>query len=98
MARVLIIAALIGLVAWWVMSRLRARDAADDAAHNPDNADNANPAAPGRRRRARKARLPQAQPMVACAHCGVHLPRSDAVADGAGRLFCGDAHRIAGPR
>jgi uncharacterized protein len=91
MARVLIIAALIGLVAWWVMSRLRARDAADDT-------DRADPAAPGTRRRARKARPPQAQPMVACAHCGVHLPRSDAVADGAGRLFCGDAHRIAGPR
>lgn len=36
--------------------------------------------------------------MLACAHCGVHLPRSDAVADADGRLFCTDAHRLAGPR
>lgn len=37
-----------------------------------------------------------AQTMVACAHCGVHLPRSDAVADGA-LVYCSEAHRIAGP-
>lgn len=40
--------------------------------------------------------LPQA--MLACAHCGVHLPQSDAIADAEGRLFCSDAHRLAGPR
>jgi uncharacterized protein len=34
------------------------------------------------------------QPMVACAHCGVHLPKSDAVTAPSG-TFCGDAHRIA---
>jgi uncharacterized protein len=35
--------------------------------------------------------------MVSCAHCGVHLPQSDSV--GAGELFyCGEEHRIAGPR
>jgi len=38
-----------------------------------------------------------AEGMVACAHCGVHLPRSEALADGA-RLFCSAAHRLAGPR
>jgi uncharacterized protein len=37
-------------------------------------------------------------PMLACAHCGVHLPRDEAVLDAAGRPYCGDAHRIAGPR
>jgi uncharacterized protein len=37
-------------------------------------------------------------PMLACAHCGVHLPRDDAVLDVAGRGYCGDAHRLAGPR
>ncbi|MBL8341789.1 MAG: hypothetical protein JNL30_10010 [Rubrivivax sp.] len=36
--------------------------------------------------------------MVACAHCGVHLPRPDAVQDAQGRSFCGEAHRLAGPR
>lgn len=33
-------------------------------------------------------------PMVSCAHCGVHLPREDAVAGGDG-LYCSDAHRRA---
>lgn len=37
-------------------------------------------------------------PMLACAHCGVHLPGDDAVMDAAGRPYCGDAHRLAGPR
>lgn len=32
--------------------------------------------------------------MVACVHCGVHLPQSEAVAAPAG-WFCGQAHRIA---
>ena len=36
--------------------------------------------------------------MVACAHCGVHLPRPDAMFDADGRVFCSDAHRLAGPR
>lgn len=35
--------------------------------------------------------------MVACAHCGVHLPRADAVAEGAD-LYCGDEHRRLGRR
>jgi uncharacterized protein len=31
--------------------------------------------------------------MVACAHCGVHLPASDTVADTQGRRFCSPDHR-----
>jgi uncharacterized protein len=34
------------------------------------------------------------QPMIACAHCGVHLPRDEAL-PGRGGVFCGDAHRAA---
>lgn len=34
--------------------------------------------------------------MVACAHCGVHLPAAEAVFAGE-RPFCSDAHRLAGP-
>lgn len=37
-------------------------------------------------------------PMLACAHCGVHLPRDESVVDAAGRAYCGEAHRLAGPR
>jgi uncharacterized protein len=36
--------------------------------------------------------------MVGCAHCGLHLPANEAVTDAAGRPFCSDAHRLAGPR
>jgi uncharacterized protein len=32
--------------------------------------------------------------MIACAHCGVHLPRDEAL-PGRGGVFCGDAHRAA---
>lgn len=38
------------------------------------------------------------QAMLACAHCGVHLPEGDALRDPAGRPFCTEAHRLAGPR
>ena len=34
--------------------------------------------------------------MVECAHCGLHLPAADALADGS-RLYCSDAHRRLGP-
>jgi uncharacterized protein len=34
------------------------------------------------------------QSMVACAHCGVHLPRDEAL-PGRGGVFCGEAHRAA---
>jgi uncharacterized protein len=49
----------------------------------------------------RKAEGPGAAPklvaMIECAHCGVHLPRTEAVLDGA-TPYCGEAHRLAGPR
>ena len=32
------------------------------------------------------------QPMLACAHCGLHLPRDEAL-PGRGGVFCGEAHR-----
>ena len=36
------------------------------------------------------------EPMRQCAHCGVHLPASDALTSG-GRDYCSEAHRDAGP-
>jgi uncharacterized protein len=35
--------------------------------------------------------------MVRCAHCGLHLPQTEAVLDDAGRSYCSTAHRAAGP-
>ncbi len=34
------------------------------------------------------------RPIVACAQCGVHLPRDEAL-PGRGGIFCGEAHRVA---
>ena len=39
-------------------------------------------------------RTPAPQQMLACAHCGVHLPRDEAL-PGRGGVFCGEAHRKA---
>lgn len=39
----------------------------------------------------------QAENMVQCAHCGVHLPEGDTVKDGHGHLYCSSAHLQAGP-
>ena len=58
--------------------------------------DRSPPAGPAAK--AGKADKNKPQEMLACAHCGVHLPRDDALLDNAGRPFCGEAHRIAGPR
>lgn len=38
------------------------------------------------------------QAMLACAHCGLHLPQAEARMDAAGRPYCSDAHRLLGPR
>lgn len=36
--------------------------------------------------------------MVACAHCGLHLPRTEALPGPDGQVFCSDLHRAAGAR
>jgi len=36
---------------------------------------------------------PQAEAMVACAHCGMHFPASEALADASGAVFCSTEHR-----
>jgi uncharacterized protein len=33
--------------------------------------------------------------MLTCAHCGVHMPASEGVAEG-DRIYCSEAHRDAG--
>lgn len=47
-----------------------------------------------RRAASRKTGAAAPQPMIACAYCGVHLPRDEAVLDH-GAAFCGSEHRIA---
>ncbi len=36
------------------------------------------------------------QPMLACARCGLHLPRHEAYLDDAGQPYCGAEHRRLG--
>lgn len=40
-------------------------------------------------------RDPAPEKMVVCAHCGVHLPESEALS-AAGKTYCSAAHRDAG--
>jgi len=41
---------------------------------------------------ARKQTKEQAETMVQCAHCGIHFPASESVANAAGVVFCSDEH------
>ena len=47
---------------------------------------------------ARKTARDDTAQMVECAHCGLHLPKSEALVDAAERPYCGEPHRLAGPR
>ena len=47
---------------------------------------------PGSKAKAAEGGSPQ--PMLSCAHCGLHLPRDEAL-PGRGGVFCGDLHRAA---
>jgi uncharacterized protein len=49
-------------------------------------------------RRARSRSTPPVsapEKMIACARCGVHVPRSEAL-ENAGRFFCSEEHRALG--
>ncbi|OGI44633.1 MAG: hypothetical protein A2V92_02960 [Candidatus Muproteobacteria bacterium RBG_16_65_31] len=35
--------------------------------------------------------------ILPCAHCGVHVPRRQAITHG-GRIYCSEEHRLAGPK
>jgi uncharacterized protein len=80
--RLLILVAIVVGVLWWLFGRQR-QDKEGGAK------------ATRRPRKGTKASAPQ---IVACAHCGVHLPRDETVVDGEGRVYCDEAHRLAGPR
>ena len=56
------------------------KDTVEDATENADNAENDG--------------QPKAlEEMVRCAHCGVHLPRSESVVS-QGKFFCCNEHRL----
>jgi len=43
---------------------------------------------------AARPRDPLPEKMVTCAHCGVHLPESEGIAQG-DQIYCSEAHRLA---
>jgi len=45
-----------------------------------------------------KPRLHQPEDMVTCAHCGLHLPASDAITSPDRTHYCSTEHRHLGPR
>lgn len=68
---------------WMLLKRSRQ----DSDADNPPVGDKPRPKAPS-----------ALTEMVACLHCGVHLPRTESVVDRQGGTYCSAAHRDAGPR
>jgi uncharacterized protein len=83
----LVLGILVVALAWWTLARRR------------QSGDRGNRAAGDRAtRRPGADRRGAPATMLACAHCGVHLPQSDALFDAGGRPYCGEAHRLAGPR
>jgi uncharacterized protein len=93
---VVLLLVLVG-VFWWMFGR-RGKPPAKPPTRPPEAPTSASrgPSSPSASS-AQSGTGTQPQIMVACAHCGLHLPRSDAVLDTQGRGFCGAAHRLAGP-
>jgi uncharacterized protein len=49
---------------------------------------------PPREQRRRGTSAPRPEQIVACVHCGLNLPRAEAVSGAAG-YYCSEAHRLA---
>jgi len=85
-SRVVIIVAAV-LVFFWLLRRALSSRKQDDQPQAPSDAQKGGAVSPD---------------LVSCAHCGMHLPKNEAVAAGEGaspgRFFCGDEHRRLGPR
>jgi len=77
-----LVVALVVIVVLWLMFGLQRRKSTPPAGGKP--------AAPGRR-------VGPPERMLTCAHCGMHLPRGDALI-AAGQAYCSAEHRDAGPR
>lgn len=45
------------------------------------------------KRKQAQARISKAEPILACRHCGVHVPESAGLRDEHGKFYCSEAHR-----
>ena len=82
MLKFLLVLLVVGLGLWGLLTRLRGGRGDDAGQNGKPGKGAATPATP--------------LAMVECAHCGLHLPAADAVAEGS-RLYCGETHRRLGP-
>jgi len=91
MMKWLLLAVVIVAVLWWLgrnRGGVRAERRSQQAAPGESPSGPTPPSQPG----------PSPEAMVACAHCGLLLPQSDALPSPDGReRFCSEAHRQAGP-
>jgi uncharacterized protein len=81
----------VGKLIFWIVVVLVALTIARIIAHN--NARNGQRGKPAQSRRGARqaARNAPAEQMVRCAHCGIHLPRSEATMIG-GETWCSQEH------
>ncbi|MGS0742472.1 PP0621 family protein [Glaciimonas sp. GG7] len=61
--------------------------------HKQNKQNNQRGAAEGAHPSSLSGASPPVEEMVACVHCGLHFPASEAVTDYAGHVFCGEEHR-----
>jgi uncharacterized protein len=76
-------AVIIVLVVMWIMREKKTGGTVHDARQGTG-------AGAGKGREA----LPEPQPMIQCAECGLHLPASEALAGPRGTVFCSEEHRL----
>lgn len=81
MMKLLVVLLVVAVALWALLARSRG------AGRSPSGRRPVPPPAPGG----------ASEDMVRCAHCGVHLPATDAL-QAAGRSYCGPDHAAAGPR
>ena len=90
----LLVLIVVGVGLWMLAARLRkgaeSRKGHEQGADSPSSA-------PGQKSGAGAADKTVPRPIVACRHCGVHLPADEAVFDGP-VPYCGASHQQAGPR
>lgn len=93
MIKYLLVVAVVAGVLWLLAVQRRRQRTREDRMHGDrkGNTHGAGPAPENARAQPREAAT-----MVACAHCGVHLPRPDALERDA-LPYCSAEHRVAGP-
>ncbi len=92
MMKLLVLVLVVGLAAWLFFGRSR-----KSGRGGPGSEGQPDPTQRQSGKNKGRASKP-VQTMWVCAHCGVHLPKTEALTDPQGSAYCSDAHRLAGPR